>query len=172
MNISIVGKQFELTEAIKEYVLNSFENFKKFNLDIISGRCVISADERCGRKGFLVDFSVVLAKKETIVVNQKDKDLYVAIDLASEKISKILAKHHEKIVNKDKNSNKIEVDNEKSNDVDEIILSELEIYKPIEVEEALEILKNDSEKQFFVFNDINAKLRVIYKKKNGKFGLY
>ena len=50
MNLNIVGKQFELTEAIKEYVENAFETLEKYNLDIISGRCVISADEKQAKK--------------------------------------------------------------------------------------------------------------------------
>ena len=75
MNLNIVGKQFELTEAIKNYVENAFETLEKYNLDIISGRCVISADEKQGKKGFVVDFSLKLAHQDTIVVRQKDKDL-------------------------------------------------------------------------------------------------
>ena len=30
----------------------------------------------------------------------------------------------------------------------------------------------DSDAQFYVFNDIDAKMRVIYKRSDGKFGLY
>ena len=56
-------------------------------------------------------------------------------------------------------------------EVDEIIPMELELYKPLEIEEALQKLK-DSEAQFYVFNDIDAKMRVIYKRSDGKFGLY
>ena len=48
---------------------------------------------------------------------------------------------------------------------------ELEIYKPLEVEEALEKLKS-SDKQFYVFNDVDAKMRVVYKRTDGTFGLY
>ena len=55
--------------------------------------------------------------------------------------------------------------------VDEIVPMELELYKPLEIEEALEKLKN-SDMQFYVFNDIDAKMRVIYKRSDGKFGLY
>ena len=41
----------------------------------------------------------------------------------------------------------------------------------MEVEEALNKLK-DSGAQFYVFNDMDAKMRVIYKRNDGKFGLY
>ena len=35
MNFSIVGKQFALTDAIKNYIDEAFENFDKYNLDVI-----------------------------------------------------------------------------------------------------------------------------------------
>ena len=49
MNTSIVGKQFDLTDTIKEYIEKAFENLEKYNLNIVSTRCVISADEKQGR---------------------------------------------------------------------------------------------------------------------------
>lgn len=175
MNISIVGRQFELTKAIKDYIENAFESLEKYNLDIIAIRCVISADEKKNKRGFNVDFAINLAKKDTIVISQKDKDLYAAIDLASERASKVLRREHDKMTthkNKDDEKENIaRVNEEKIEDTDEIIPIDLELYKPIEIEEALEKLKSSTD-QFFVFNDMDAKLRVMYKRKDGKFGLY
>nr|WP_314234427.1 ribosome-associated translation inhibitor RaiA [uncultured Campylobacter sp.] len=180
MNLNIVGKQFELTEAIKNYVENAFETLEKYNLDIISGRCVISADEKQGKKGFVVDFSLNLAHQDTIVVRQKDKDLYAAVDLIVERASKVLRRYHDR-VNSHKNrdemkqnavDNAIGVNEPNLNDeVDEIVPTELELYKPLEIDEALNKLKESTD-QFLVFNDMNAKMRVLYKRKDGKFGLF
>jgi len=180
MNLNIVGKQFELTEAIKNYVENAFETLEKYNLDIISGRCVISADEKQGKKGFVVDFSLNLAHQDTIVVRQKDKDLYAAVDLIVERASKVLRRYHDK-VNSHKNrdemkqnavDNAIGVNEPNLNDeVDEIVPTELELYKPLEIDEALNKLKESTD-QFLVFNDMNAKMRVLYKRKDGNYFLF
>lgn len=180
MNLNIVGKQFELTEPIKEYVENAFETLEKYNLDLISGRCVISADEKQGKKGFVVDFSLNLAHQDTIVVRQKDKDLYAAVDLIVERASKVLRRYHDK-VNSHKNrdemkqnavDNAIGVNEPNLNDeVDEIVPTELGLYKPLEIDEALNKLKESAD-QFLVFNDMDAKMRVLYKRKDGKFGLF
>ncbi|MFW5619478.1 MAG: ribosome hibernation-promoting factor, HPF/YfiA family [Campylobacter hyointestinalis] len=176
MNTSIVGKQFELTDAIKNYVDAAFETLAKYNLDIISGRVIISADERQGRKGFDVDFAINLAHKDTIVIRQKDKDLYAAVDLAVDRASKVLRRHHDKLTtHKNKDDEKANLAHLKEDivvdGVDEIVRAELELYKPMEIEEAIEKLKN-SDMQFYVFNDIDAKMRVLYKTRDGKFGLY
>ena len=171
MNLSIVGRHLELTDSIKEYVESAKDSLKKYNLDIISTRVVLSADEKGGKKGFAVEFAINLAHKNTIVIKQKDKDLYAAIDLAIERAKKVLRRHHDKIIDR-----RVKVDEEVANtpsleDADEIIPTELDIYKPMEIEEALNELKN-SDKQFYVFYDMDDKLRVIYKRKDGKFGLY
>ena len=55
MNTSIVGRQFELTESIKSYCDSAFDALSKYNLDIISAKAIISADERNGKKGFDVE---------------------------------------------------------------------------------------------------------------------
>ncbi|MBC2883040.1 ribosome-associated translation inhibitor RaiA [Campylobacter sp. Marseille-Q3452] len=178
MNLSIVGKQFDLTDPIKQHIENAFDALNKYGLDIISGRCVVSADEKNGKKGFSVEFALNLAKKDTIVIRHKDKDLYAAVDLALERASKVLRREHDKnttVKNKDdgKAVRAAIADEHHINDgeVDEIIPMELELYKPLEIEEAMQKLK-DSDAQFYVFNDMDAKMRVIYKRSDGKFGLY
>lgn len=173
MNLSIVGRQIELTDALKNYVQGAADSLKKYNLDIISVRCVISADEKNGKKGFSVEFAINLAHMNTVVIKQKDKDVYAAIDLASDRIKKVLRREHDKRVSlKSKEAPKNnELNNKLQYAEDEIVPMRLESYKPIEVDEALEELK-DSDKQFIIFHDKEDKLRVLYKRADSKFGLY
>lgn len=176
MNVSIVGKQFELTDAIKNYIDGAVESLSKYNLDIISTRTVISADEKKGKKGFSVEFAINLAHLNTIVIKQKDKDLYAAVDIAIERAKKVLRRQHDKVISarnqvEPQAINEAHQANLSEEGIDEIIPMELELYKPMEIEEALEKLKS-SEMQFFVFNDIDAKMRVIYKRADNSYGLY
>ncbi len=180
MNTSIVGRHIELTEPIKDYINSSVEIFKKYNLDIISVNSIISQDEKNGKKAFTFEFTLNVAHLDTIVVKQKDKDLYSAIDIAVDRVSKVLRRHHDKIsghkatklseveasVIEDKIANELEkLENE-------IIPVRLTSYKPIDIEEALNELKK-SDALFKVFYDKDDNLRVIYKaKEEGKYGLY
>ena len=179
MNVSVVGKQFDLTDAIKDHISSAISSLEKFNLDIISARVIITGDEKNGKKGFSVEFVIILPNKNSVIIKQKDKDVYAAIDLASERAQKVLRRHSDKI--KEHKAEKLEeieaqkiLEEEKKafeELADEIIPMELDLYKPTELEEALEKLK-ESEKQFLVFNDINNHMRVLYKRSNGKYGLY
>jgi len=181
MNLNIAARQIEMSDAIKSHIESAVESFKKYNLDIISTRAVVSADERNGKKGFLVEFTINLPQKNTVVIKQVDKDLYTAIDLAADRAQKVLRRHHDKETSHRvtkltdvANLNFLEpddIDDSIEEDTDEIIPMELDLYKPLSIEEALDMLKS-SNKQFLIFNDLDGKTRVLYKRKDNKFGLY
>lgn len=180
MNTSIVGRHIDLTEAIKDYINSSIEAFNKYNLDIISVNSIISQDEKHGKKAFTFEFTLNVAHLDTIVVKQKDKDLYSAIDIAVDRVSKVLRRHHDKISGHKATkltevvASEIEdkIANELERFEDEITPVRLNSYKPMDIEEALDNLKN-SDAQFKVFYDKDDNMRVLYKSSSqGKFGLY
>ena len=172
MNTSVVGKNLELTEPIKNYAQSAFDAIKKYNLDIISANMVLSED----KKGlFGVEFVINVKDKHTVVITQKDKDLYAAIDLALDRAKKNLRRYADKI--KDNNNGGIkELDNGETEsepiiEDEEIIPLEPKLYKPLDFEEA-KLMLNESGENFFVFYDIDGNMRVLTKLDNGKYGLY
>ena len=180
MNTSIVGRHIELTEPIKDYVNSSVEIFKKYNLDIISVNSIISQEEKHGKKAFSFEFTLNIANLDTVVVKQKDKDLYAAIDIAVDRVSKVLRRHHDKITgHKAKKLTEVavteeedEIANELEKFENEIVATRLSSYKPVDIEDALNELKN-SDADFKVFYDRDDSMRVLYKmNEEGKFGLY
>lgn len=180
MNTSIVGRHIELTDAIKDYVNSSVDIFKKYNLDIISVNSIISKEERNSKPVFVFEFTLNVAHLDTIVVKQKDKDLYSAVDIAVDRVSKVLRRHHDKITgHKATKLTEVEaaaVEDAIANELDklenEIVPVRLASYKPIDIEEALTDLKG-SDATFKVFYDKDDNMRVLYRTSTeGKFGLY
>ena len=180
MNTSIVGRHVDLTDAIKDYINSSVDVFKKYNLDIISVNSIISQDEKHGKKAFSFEFTLNIDNLDTVVVKQKDKDLYAAIDIAVDRVSKVLRRHHDKIaahkatklteVVATEIQDQIALELEKFEE--EITPVRLTSYKPMDIEEALDELK-ESDAQFKVFYDKDDVMRVLYKSSiQGKFGLY
>jgi putative sigma-54 modulation protein len=127
-----------------------------------------------------IEFTINVAGKNTVVITQRDNDLYAAIDIAIERAQKALRRLHDRLSDH-KNEGMNEAKNAAAHTVDlhavgeamedEIIPMELELYKPQEVGEILDKLK-ESNKQFDVFYDIEGKMRVLFKRNDGKFGLY
>lgn len=180
MNISLVGRHVELTDAIKQHLNNSIETLKKYHLDIISVTAVASANERKGKMGVSIEFTINLAAKNSVVIKQNDTDLYAAVDIAIERAQKALRRMHDRDVNhhkvglneiKAQSNGNVDIHQEAEKLEDEIIPVELELYKPREVADVLEDLK-ESEKLFSIFLDHDGKTRVLYKRNDGRFGLY
>ena len=177
MNKSITGRHFELTGTIKAYADAAIDGLNKYHLDIISASTIISANERNGKKGFATEFIINLKDKNTIVITQNDKDVYAAIDLAIERVKKALRRHSDKIKGHRIMSFKdMGVEAEAVTDLDteeiEIVPMDLELHKPMDFDEAVDALREEKKRQFIVFNDHEGIMRVMYKRADGKFGLY
>jgi len=180
MNISLVGRHVELTEAIKDHLNASIDTLNKYNLDIISVTAVASAQERKGKQRTSIEFTIHLAHQNSIVIKQSDDDLYAAVDIAIDRARKALRRMHDRIIsNRDKMPDAakaeahgdINISEAKEAQEDEIVPLELDLYKPREAADVLEDLK-EGNKQFEIFLDNSGKTRVLYKRSDGRFGLY
>jgi putative sigma-54 modulation protein len=180
MNTSIVGRHITLTDDLKLHIESTIETFKKYSLDIISVNAIVSQEQKHGKNVITFEYVLNIANIDTVVVKQKDKDLHAAIDIATDRVSKILRRHADKI--KTHNATKlanIVIESEEDSIAkelekldEEIIPVKLESYKPMDIEEALNELKNSSN-IFKAFYDMDDNLRVLYKMKDGvHFGLY
>jgi len=155
----------------------SIETLKKFNLDTISVSMVASAQTKKGKEHSLIELVINLAHKNSVIIKQNDDDLYAAIDVAISRAQKAMRRMHDK----ESGHHKVGLNEAKAQNVtlkdtieeqeDEIVPVELDLYKPREVEDVLNDLK-DSGKMFEIFLDNEDKTRVLYKRNDGKFGLY
>ena len=179
MNRNIVGRYIALTDELKKFINDTTDGFGKYNLDIISVNSIISQEEKHGKNLITFEFVLNIAHQDTIVVKQKDKDLHSAIDIASDRVCKILRRHHDKVSSH--NAEKLsevfqsEIQDSIAKEIekmeDEIVPMRLKSYKPIDIQDALDELKVSKE-IFKVFYDKDDNFRVIHKLENGQFGLY
>ncbi len=181
MNLSLVGRHIELTDAIKDHINVSIDSLNKYNLDIISINALASAREKHGKRSVSIEFTINLAAKNTIVIKQSDDDLYAAIDIAIDRAQKALRRisdrdsdHRNESLNEAKNeaASSINLTEAKESQEDEIVPVELDMYKPKEAADVIESLKESTNKQFEVYMDNENKMRVMFKRKDGRFGLY
>ena len=79
MNVTITSRHLELTDSIKDYILRLSQSLEKYNLDSLSTRVVISYQEKKGKekkkRSYMIDITISIAKANTVVISQKDKDL-------------------------------------------------------------------------------------------------
>jgi len=176
MSKNIVGRRFELSDSIREHISASIDALDMYNLEIISSNTIITANNK-SREGVAVELVLNLKDKNTIVITQNDRDVYTATDTAIDRAKKALRRHADKIKNhkvmsfKDLGAEAEAVLDLEPEEV-ELVPMDLELHKPLDFDEAIDALKAEKKRQFIVFNDHDGLMRVMYKRADGKFGLY
>ncbi len=179
MSKNIVGRHIDLSDSIRNHIADSIDGLDKYNLNIISTNTIVSADSK-NKQGVTLELVVNLKDKNTIVITQKDKDIYVASDKAINRAQKALRRYADKLKDHKVMSFKdlgleaeavLDLDPVDNSEV-EIVPMDLELHKPLDFDEAMDALKAEKKRQFIVFNDHDGLMRVMYKRVDGKFGLY
>jgi putative sigma-54 modulation protein len=176
MSKNIVGRHFDLSDSIRDHISDSIDGLDKYNLNIISTNTIISGDSK-EKAGVAFELVIKLKDKNTIVITQRDKDVYTAADLAFSRAQKALRRHADKIKDHKVMSFKdLGEEAEAILDLDveevELVPMDLEMHKPLDFDEAIEALKAEKKRQFIVFNDHDGLMRVMYKRADRKSGQY
>ncbi len=175
MNLIIKGKQFEVTESIDNYVRKKMNKLQKYFDQISEATATVSAEKN--RHIFEV---TLRAKRAIIRVEEESDNIYNSIDRAVDKLERQIIKYKEKLYykyateqNREKEPltiEKIEFDTIAEQDR-RIVKTKKFVMKPMSPEEAslqMDLLGHS----FYVFNNEDtAQVNVIYKRKDGNFGL-
>lgn len=164
------GKNLEVTQALKDYVLKQEKKVTKyFDSDInVQAMLSVEKDRQIAEITVKVD-GVVLRGVET------NSDMYAAIDLVYDKLVRQIHKYKTKIARRMKNDNAFKADLVQGPAVPEEQFEIARVKKfaarPMDVEEAI-LQMNLVGHDFFVF--LNAEtdtINVVYKRKHGKYGI-
>ena len=170
MKYVIRGEKVEITEAIKNYIMEKIGKLDKYfqTPDEIKANVLV----RIRGKEQIVEVTIPI-KKIVLRCEERDEDLYKAIDLASDKLERQLRKNKTKMMKQKKDVTK-EMRFEELEPLEtkeEIVKRKKVEMKPMNEEEAMmqmDLVDHD----FFVYKDIDTKsVNVIYKRKDGTFGI-
>ena len=170
MNTAIIGKNIDLTDAMKDVIESSHTSFEKYHLDIISSKAIITCEDK--QKRYCVEFLLNVAHNNSVVIKQLDKDAYTAIDEATLRVHKKLRKIHEMEVEHKSLSLGELLSDEKDELEENIVHMNIEGHHRIEIKDAITSLSANTEQNFLVYTDKEDKIRVMYKRRDGKLGLY
>jgi putative sigma-54 modulation protein len=172
MNIKVVGKNIEITEAIREYIEKRFEKFEKFELDNseITVSCSVEREEQ------IVDIQINKSG-DFIRIEERNNDLYASIDLAIDRVARQLRKDKEKKLDKSRNESLKDkimgiFKDETPDRAGEITKTKVYEAKPLSIEDAKLKLMDKKEDLFIVFNNVETnEINVLYKREDGSFGI-
>ena len=174
MKITFKGKHIEVTDAIRNYIekrLNKIDRHFDHILEVIVTLSV--------EKNRQIVEATLQASRALIRAEEETDDMYTSIDKVADKLERQIQKYKEKYFQKPHpGTEKIGLVNQKINTEDsepdkivKIVKTKRFAIKPMSVEEAamqMDLLGHN----FFVFaNDNTNKVNVLYKRKDGNFGL-
>jgi len=91
MQLKINGHHLDITDPIREYVINKFSRLERHNDKITSSQVILSVDKLIQKAEATVHVS-----GGEFFANSEHEDLYAAIDTLTDKLDRQLIKHKEK----------------------------------------------------------------------------
>lgn len=174
MEINVYYNNLEPSDSIRKYVETKIGRIEKYFDTETSAQVTLSVEK-------LNHFVKVTLNAHGYIVHveEKDANLYSAIDLVSDTLERKIKKYIEKLKNKkSKNNNKTKIVEERIYEAQSLDKEEKKVIKvknyeikPMDIDEAvmqMDLLGRD----FLVFIDPTTDLvNVIYKRHDGNFGL-
>ncbi len=173
MQVTVIGRHIEATDALKQYATEKFSRLEKYlpkGVQVIVTLSVVKKVHHIAEVSIKSNGLLIQASEETA-------EMYSAIDLLVEKIERRVKRYKEKLVDHKHQTGKAEsVETAKAAShpeerIPQIIKTKRFDLKPMLPEEAvmqMELL----DKPFFIFANAGSGLvNVIYKRKDGNVGL-
>jgi putative sigma-54 modulation protein len=175
MQISVSFRNLDPSDHLKGYAENRMARFKKYLEEPIDIYLVLSIQ----KFRHMADVTIS-ANGLKIKAQEETGDLYSAIDMVLDKVEKQVKRHREKIKEHKADGISKSLGDEKKPETDkeaeedegtQIVKTETIFAKPMDVEEASLQLKL-SNSEFLVFTNSKTRLiNVLYRRKDGHFGL-
>ena len=174
MKYNIRGDKLEVTDAIQNYIETKLDRLNKyFKEDDILANVLLRVRGNNGIIEVTIPTDKFILRSE-----EEDKDLYAAIDLVTDKLERQIRKNKTRL-NKQNIDNRFkefnfdyEVSRDEEDSNKEVIVKRKKLeMKPMDEEEAI-LEMNLLGHEFFVYKDMHTDcINVLYKRKDGNYGL-
>jgi putative sigma-54 modulation protein len=171
MKVTVIAKNMELTDALKEIVQKKISKLEKYFEKNVEAKATLSVQKSRQIIEVTIPFNGVILRGE-----ESTSDMYKSLDLVEDKLERQIRKQKTRLSRKHGGSvrfGEIGESDIKSVEEDEGQLVRVKKFgvKPMNSEEA--ILQMDLlGHNFFVFQDADSnKVNVVYKRKDGDYGL-
>lgn len=172
MQITVLGRHMEMTEALKNYATERFEKLDKYLPDNTQATITLSVVKKLHH----IAEASIKANGVLVQASEETEEMYSSIDLLLEKIERRLRKYKERLSDHKHQAPRTmgqttaaPVHPEER--IPQIIRIKRFDLKPMHPEEA--VMQMDLlDKPFFVFSNAgNGQVNVIYRRKDGNVGL-
>ena len=171
MRVTVIGKNINVTPALREIVEKKISKMDKYFEPNVTARATLTVQKNSQIFEVTIPFNGVILRCE-----ESTDDMYKSIDLVEAKLERQIRKQRTKLQRR--NNDSLRFTNFEPLSVEEIEEKDGEIVKvkrfnikPMSPEEAM-LQMELIEHNFFVYRDADSNnVNVIYKRKDGNYGL-
>lgn len=174
MRLDIRGKNLEITDALKDYTTKRLSKLEKYIDDVKEAQVALSVEGDGHKVEVTIPLNGVLLRGE-----EASDDMYSSIDLVVEKLEKQIEKYKTRLYRNNRGAGlkkawaeearqeleKTTVENFK------IVRTKRFALKPMDEEEAIMQMNLLGHNFFVFFNTGSEEVNVVYKRKDGNYGL-
>ena len=170
MNLVISGKNLDITEGLRSAVEEKIGKLERYFTDSTEVHVTLSTEKNRQK------IEITIPMKGSIIrAEEVSSDMYVSIDLVEEVIERQLRKYKNKLIDKEQNAvhlNQEFIDEDAYEEEEiQIIRSKKFAMKPMDAEEACVQMELTGH-NFYVFRSADTdEVNVVYKRKNGTYGI-
>ncbi len=170
MEIIIRGDKIKVTDSMKDYIESKIKKLEKYLTDSEDIRVSISVRVRNFDK--IIEITIPL-KSIILRSEEKQKDFYEAVDKTISKLERQIRKNKTKIKKQTKTKKEFSYDEIRDYDSEEekILKRKKVPVKPMSEEEAILQMELLSHSFYMFINSDDDKCAVVYKRKNGGYGI-
>lgn len=170
MNYMITGKNLPLTDALKDIVQKKMSKLEKYFSPDTEIHITLSVQKSIHKIEVTIPANGRILRGEV-----STEDMYIAIDSVIEKIERQIIKHKTKLERRNHEGTPLRFSNipdiQETDGDSKIVKTKRFAVKPMDAEEAvlqMDLLGHN----FFVFRDAETdEVNVVYKRKDGNYGL-
>ena len=170
MKVTVIAKNMELTEALKEIVQKKISKLEKYFEKDVEAKATLSVQKNRQIIEVTIPFNGAILRGE-----ESTSDMYKSLDLVEDKLERQIRKQKTRLSRKHGGSVRFgelsDIDSNVEEDLGNLVRVKKFGVKPMNSEEA--ILQMDLlGHNFFVFQDADTnRVNVVYKRKDGDYGL-
>jgi len=175
MKLEIRGKNIEVTEALKDYATKRLSKLEKYIDDLRTAMVTMSIEGEKHKVEVTIPLNGIILRGE-----ESREDMYTAIDMVEEKLEKQIEKYKTKLYKSYRGAGlkqavaeeiKKQLEVKDTTENFRIVRTKRFALKPMHEEEAIMQMNLLGHAFFVFFNDQTDEVNVVYKRKDGNYGL-
>ena len=171
MKVKVIGKNIEITEALKNIIEKKISRLDKYFNPDVEAKATLGVQKNRHTIEVTIPFNGVILRSE-----EQNEDMYTSIDVVADRLERQIRKHKTKLEKRNhgtsfKFQSMPQNDNSEEDIEPKIVKTKKFAFKPMSEEEAVLQMELVGHSFFVYMSDETSEVHVVYKRKDGNYGL-